>query len=187
MLLEAGMPPEYQHLERVAIGRALVYRGEVSLDPLPNTRRVAIVFNGSPSRSRPVVMADGPRTRRHRFTAYRPLGLCLWYAHDDPAMQWRLEHGLVALIDITRLHLLREARFRQTGRWRGPEVHLDDSDAPTNRAYRRALDRDGPRVKCWCGSRRRYIRCHGAVAEQRELATLGLLPPTAEHHLRKAA
>ncbi|MCU1348894.1 MAG: hypothetical protein JWO56_1924 [Acidobacteria bacterium] len=175
MTLEADMPPEYQHLERIVVGRALVYRGAVSLNPLPNMRRIAIVFNDRPSRTRPTVMADGPRTKRHRFTAYRPLPLCLWFADDSPEKQWRLENGLVGLVDITRLHLLREARFRQTGRWLGPEVHLDDSDVPTNRAFRRMVDRDGPRVKCWCGSGRRYIRCHGGVAEQRELVALGLL------------
>ena len=47
---------------------------------------------------------------------------------------------------------IREDRFRATGRWRGSEVHLDDSDVPSNRAFRRFLDRDGPRVRCWCGS-----------------------------------
>jgi hypothetical protein len=185
-MLEAGMPPEYQHLERVVVGRALVYRGEVSLDPLPRTRRIAVVLNGAPSRVRPLVMADGPRTRRHRFTAYRPLPLCLWYAGDPPDNQWRLEDGLVGLIDITRVHLFREDRFRATGRWRGPEVHLDDSDVPTNRAFRRFLDRDGPRVRCWCGSGRRYIRCHGGVVEEREYAALGLLSVTS-YETAKAA
>ena len=174
------MPPEYQHLERVVVGRALVYCGEVSLDPLPNTRRIAIVFNGRPSAVRPIVMADGPRTRRHRFTTYRPMPLCLWYARDAPEMQWRLERGLVELIDITRLHLLREARFRQTRRWRGPEVHPRRLRGPANRAFRRALHRERPRVKCWCGSGRRYIRCHREIAEERELVALGLLQPGAE-------
>ena len=180
------MPPEYRHLERAVIGRALVYRGEVTLDPLPNTRRIAIVFSGRPSRTRPIVMADGPRTRRHRFTSFRPLPLCLWYSGDGPEQQWRLAQGLVELVDLTRLHLLREARFRQTGRWRGPEVHLDDSDVPTNRAFRRALARDGTRLKCWCGSGHRYRRCHGQVAEEREFASLGLQPPVRQQ-LAKAA
>jgi hypothetical protein len=180
------MPPEYRHLERVVVGRALIYRGAVSLDPLPIVRRVAIVFRGRPSRERPIVMADGPRTERHRFTDFRPRPLCLWYSGDHPDRRWQLSNGLVELIDITRLHLLREARFRQTGRWLGPEVHLD-SKVATNRAFRRAYDRDGPRVKCWCGSGRRYIRCHGEVAEEHELAVLGLLLDAREDRRMKAA
>lgn len=49
----------------------------------------------------------------------------------------------------------------------------------TKRSLRRAHEREGPRVKCWCGSGRRYIRCHGDLPEQRELAVLGLDPPSA--------
>jgi hypothetical protein len=173
--LEAGMPPEYQHFEKVVIGRALVYRGAVSLDPLPRTRRIAVVLSGPPSTVRPQVMADGPRTDRHRFKTYRPLPLCLWYADDPPEQQWRLTDGLVGLIDITRVHLFREDRFCATGRWPGPEVHLEGPKVPENRALRRALDRERPHIKCWCSSGQRYIRCHGGIAERRELAALGLL------------
>lgn len=185
-MLEAGMPPEYQQFEKVVIGRALVYRGEVSLDPLPRTRRIAVVLNGPPSIVRPQVMADGPRTERHRFKSYRALPLCLWYANDPPEQQWRLADGLAALIDITRVHLFREDRFRATGRWAGPEVHLDEPKVPENRALRRAAERHHPRLPCWCGSGLRYARCHGGVAEERELAALGLFA-AAENRLADAA
>jgi hypothetical protein len=186
-LLERDLPPEYAHVERKVVGRAIVYRGEVDLDPLPLRRRIAVVFGERPSSARPVVMADGPRTPRHRFTSYRPMPLCMWYSRDEPEMQWQLARGLAGLLDIARVHLFREARFRQTGRWRGPEVHLDDSDVPTNRALRRARERDGGRVRCWCGSGRRYIRCHGQIPLARELAMLGIheLPSDAEN--RQAA
>lgn len=180
------MPLEYRHFEKVVIGCALVYCGEVSLDPLPRSRRIAVVLNGPPSRVRPQVMADGPRTDRHRFKTYRPLPLCLWYANDPPEQQWRLADGLVALIDITRVHLFREDRFRATGRWPGPEVHLDAPKVPENRALRRAAERDRPRLPCWCGSCRRYARCHGGVEEERERAALGLLR-SEERRLAEAA
>ena len=103
---------------------------------------------------------------------------------DRDLQQKRIVAGL---IDIARVHLFREARFRQTGRWRGPEVHLDDSGVQTNRAIRRAHDRHGGRVRCWCGSGRRYIRCHGEISPERELAMLGIheLPSDAEN--RQAA
>ena len=173
-LLEQDLPGEYGHFDRIVIGRSIVYRGYVDLDPLPLRRRIALVFPGPPSRVRPVVMADGPRTPRHRFKSYRPMPLCMWYARDAPDMQWRPGSGLAGLIDIARVHLFREVRFRQTGRWRGPEVHLEDADALTNRALRRARDHDGLRTRCWCASGRRYIRCHGATPPEHELALLGL-------------
>ncbi len=183
-LLERDMPPEYAHFERIVVGLAIVYRGDVDLDPLPLRRRIALVFPGRPSRSSPVIMADGPRTPRHRFTLYRPMPLCLWCSRDEPDMQWQLSLGLAVLIDIARVHLVREARFRQTGRWRGPEVHLDDADVPTNRAFRRTREREGGRVRCWCGSGRRYIRCHGEMHADRELAILGLAHV---EHVQRAA
>jgi SEC-C motif len=173
-LLEYDLSPEYDHFERAIVGRAIVFRGDVNLDPLPLQRRIAVIFPGRPSRVRPIVMADGPRTPRHRFTSHRPRPLCMWYSGDEPDMQWRLGRGLTGLIDIARVHLFREARFRQTGRWRGPEVHLKDGVVPQNRALRRAQLRDGRRTRCWCGSGRRYIRCHGGIAPERELAILGI-------------
>jgi hypothetical protein len=171
--LEQDLPPEYAHFERMIIGSAIVYRGTVDLDPLPVRRRLGIICPDRPSKMSPIVMADGPRTPRHRFHAYRPSALCLWYSRDEPEMQWQLHTGLAGLIDIARVHLLREARFRQKGTWRGPEVHFDNADMPTNRALRRACDRHR-RPRCWCGSGRRYIRCHGALSEDEEIAVLGL-------------
>jgi hypothetical protein len=182
-LLEHDIPPEYAHFDRIIVGRSMVYRGDVDLDPLPLRRRIALIFHGRPSQVSPVVMANGPRTARHRFTSYRPMPLCMWYSRDRPDMQWQLGRGLAGLIDIARIHLLREARFRQTGRWRGPEVHLNDADMSANRALRRALDRDGGRIRCWCGSGHRYIRCHGEIPAERELALLGIAAMTdADRH-----
>jgi hypothetical protein len=126
-------------------------------------------------------MADGPLTERHRFREFRPLPLCLWYERDTPDRKWNFTDGLVGLIDLTRTHLLREARFRQHGRWPGPEIHLETKEA-TNRALRRAYERERPRVKCWCGGGRRYIRCHGQLPRAGELAVLGLLARNAANH-----
>lgn len=65
-------------------------------------------------------------------------------------------------------------------------MHLDGPKLPENRALRRAADRERPRLKCWCGSGRSYVRCHGGIAEQREFAALGLLYPE-ERPLAEAA
>lgn len=166
-----GLPEEYAELERVQIGKALVYRGEVELDPIGAHRRIAIVFAGPPSTTPPVVMASGPRRSRHRFHSFRPTSLCLWYAKDHPAMRWRLQDGLPVLIDLVRVHLVREAWWRETGRWDGPEVHRDPNPkvdmSPTARKRHE-------RRKCWCGSGYRYTRCHGSISEDHELAILGI-------------
>jgi hypothetical protein len=166
-----GLPEEYAQFETVRIGNALVYRGEVELDPIGARRRIAIIFAGPPSTTRPVVMASGPRRSRHRFRTYRPTSLCIWYARDDPAMQWRLQDGLPVLIDLARVHLIREAWWRETGRWDGPEVHRDpnlkvDQSPTARKRYERR--------KCWCGSGRQYMRCHGSIAAEQELAILGI-------------
>jgi hypothetical protein len=165
-----GLPEEYAKLERIQIGNALVYRGEVELDPIGVRRRIAIVFPGPPSTTPPVVMASGPRRSRHRFHTYRPTSLCLWYAKDFPAMRWRLPDGLGVLIDLVRVHLVREAWWRETGLWDGPEVHRD----PNPKALSPTARKRHERRKCWCGSGYRYTNCHGSIPAKQELAILGI-------------
>jgi hypothetical protein len=168
--LESGLPEEYSTFEKAQIGNALVYRGEVELEAIGARRRLAIIFNGPPSRTSPIVMADGPRTMRHRFATYRPSALCLWYAKDHPTMRWRLEDGLANLIDLARVHLVREAWFRETGIWSGPEVHRDPNKRPIGLTAKKRYERR----KCWCGRGARYTGCHGLIPQAEELALLGL-------------
>lgn len=180
-----GLPEEYAEFERVRIGKALVYRGEVELDPIGARRRIAVIFPGPPSTTPPVIIASGPRRSRHRFHTYRPTSLCLWYAKDHPAMRWRLQDGLAVLIDLARVHLVREAWWRETGRWDGPEVHRDPNPkvdmSPTAKKRHE-------RRKCWCGSGHRYTSCHGSIPAEQELAILGLIEDApAAAPLREAA
>jgi hypothetical protein len=168
--LERGLPEEYAHFEKAQIGNALVYRGEVELETIGAQRRLAIIFNGPPSCTPPIVMADGPRTMRHRFPTFRPTALCLWYARDHRTMRWRLEDGLANLIDLARVHLVREAWFRETRIWSGPEVHRDPNKTPIGPMAKKRYERR----KCWCGSGLRYTTCHGSILEESELALLGL-------------
>ena len=134
--LERGLPAEYAHFKRAVIGRALVYRGEVELDPVPVRRRLTVIFPGRPSTTAPIVMADGPQTRRHRFHTYRPTSLCLWYAGDHPGMRWQLQDGLVGLIDTARVHLV-QLRVR---RWATSRPSRRDCLSPS--AGRRSTGAD---------------------------------------------
>ncbi len=60
-----------------------------------------------------------PGPSPHRF----PDGsLCLWYPRDPPENRWAEEDGLLALLEMTSLHLLREDEWRRSGRWPGPEA-----------------------------------------------------------------
>jgi hypothetical protein len=174
--LRQDFPPEYGVWEGVQIGRALVFRGELDVPTLPKRRRVAISFPGKPSTERPVVMVSGPRLSRHRFVQFRPTSLCLYYGPDPSLMKWDLNDGLVGLIDLIRQHLFKEEWWRATGRWPGPEVHLDV--APTRlgaipRSQRPAARLRRERQMCWCGSGR-YTGCHGAMSAADELRLLGI-------------
>ena len=176
-----GMDNTYPDFTMYQVGRALVFRGEVELDSLNKTRRLVVICHGPPSRVRPIVMADGPTRSRHRFYWSRPTSLCLYYSPDHEGLRWRLSDGLVTLIDLSRVHLIKEAWWRVTREWDGYEVHRR-SPAGTEQKPRTPKDSTGrlpterlrrARYRCWCGSGR-YAKCHGAMPAQQELEILGL-------------
>jgi hypothetical protein len=101
------------------------YRVTISV-PHYVPRHVQILFPKDSPRI-PMVSVDGPVESKHRF----PSGeLCMWY-HDDPAEnRWVFDDGLVALLGHITAHLFREAWWRDTGEWLGPEVeHLTTKSA----------------------------------------------------------
>lgn len=181
--LFSGLPPEYQHFELRAIGPALLCFGTVEV-PEVGTRQISIIFRDRPSRARPVVMASGSERSRHRFRRYRISDLCLYYDGDPNSLKWTPDQRLVGLLDLTRLHLLKEAWWRVTGSWPSPEVHRD----PDSRVKSVGLGRSAPlrgrslrlradRQRCWCGGGR-YSRCHGRVSVAEERGLLELRPGT---------
>lgn len=179
--LVRGMDEAYPDFTMGQIGRALVFRGEVELDSLSKTRRLVVIVHGPPSRVRPIVMADGPTRSRHRFYWARPSSLCLYYGPDHEDLKWTLNDGLVTLIDLARVHLIKEAWWRVTGEWDGYEVH-NRSPAGTEQKPRTPKDSTGrmpiekirrARYRCWCGADR-YAKCHGAIPAAQELEILGL-------------
>jgi len=73
------------------------------------------------------VYADGPIGSPHRYAPHprdalqRP-SLCIWYPDDPPELRWVPSDGLLSLIEMTRVHLFKEAYWRETGEWIGEEV-----------------------------------------------------------------
>jgi hypothetical protein len=178
--LFAGLSPEYKHFEVRVVGRALVCNGTVEVDDV-GTRLVTAIFPGRPSRVRPIVMADGPERSRHRFHRYRVSDLCLYFSRDPASLRWTLKQRMTGLLDITRLHLLKEAWWRVTNDWPSAEVHRhpDERRCSTGKrdgggARGRSRHLRHERRACWCG-RPRYTRCHGALDMARERGDLGLL------------
>ena len=65
------------------------------------------------------VHADGPDESPHR---YANGSLCMWHPDAPASEKWLARDGLVRLIQYARLHLFREAFYRETGEWLGPEA-----------------------------------------------------------------
>lgn len=73
------------------------------------------------------VYADGPADSPHRYTPHAkdPLArpsLCMWYPDDPRDQRWVAADGLLSLIEMTRVHLFKQAYWRETGEWLGEEV-----------------------------------------------------------------
>lgn len=75
------------------------------------------------------VYADGPTESPHRYAPdlkdrRKRLSLCIWHPSDPADQRWVPTDGLLSLIEMTRIHLFREAYWRETGEWLGAEVLL---------------------------------------------------------------
>ena len=81
-------------------------------------RKVRIRFTSDPAYP-PQVTVDGARNSPHR---YHGGYLCMWYPEDSDNEKWIFSDGLLALLVMTEAHLYREAWWRETGEWLGPEV-----------------------------------------------------------------
>jgi hypothetical protein len=67
----------------------------------------------------PYVTVDGPTESPHRYGKTR---LCMWHPDDPRKEQWEFDDGLLTLLGMTSAHLFREAWWRETGEWLGPEA-----------------------------------------------------------------
>ena len=91
---------------------------EALLDiPHYEQRRVEIFFSKwTPSSVK--ITADGPTNSPHR---YGERELCIWYPWDPDSERWVVEDGLLMLLGLIIAHLFREAWWRESGEWLGPE------------------------------------------------------------------
>jgi len=81
--------------------------------------RAATIRFGADAPTFVTVEVDGPTESKHRY----PDGhLCMWHPDDPETNRWLFRDGLGALIDHVALHLYREAHWRETGEWLGPEA-----------------------------------------------------------------
>lgn len=67
----------------------------------------------------PRVTVDGPTDSPHRYGGEE---LCMWHPADPAEQRWVFGDGLLQLIGIVARHLFREAWWRETGEWPGPEA-----------------------------------------------------------------
>ena len=80
-------------------------------------RQVEIFFSKqTPSLAK--ITADGPTDSPHRYSERE---LCIWYPGDLDSEKWVVEDGLLMLLGLIIAHLFREAWWRETGEWLGPE------------------------------------------------------------------
>lgn len=66
-----------------------------------------------------VLAEDWAGPMKHTFGSQR---LCMWYPHDPDDRKWRIEDGLLKLLDTAVMHLFMELYFRETGDWPGKEA-----------------------------------------------------------------
>jgi hypothetical protein len=85
------------------------------------TRKVKILFPSGRSKS-PTITVDGPTDSPHRYEDGR---LCIWYSDDDSSARWEHGDGLLDLLGLIEAHLFREAWWRETAEWLGPEIQHD--------------------------------------------------------------
>lgn len=119
---ERGVWTAYPALRSTATGRGM--RAKVTYSVLVDVphfepRRAAIAFANWTAPSVPRISVDGPEQSPHR---YDDRTLCIWYPLDPEDRRWVSDDGLLALIDITRIHLFKEAYWRETGLWVGAEA-----------------------------------------------------------------
>lgn len=130
---ECGVRVAYPAVSATVTGRGMndtvLYTLTVDV-PEYERRRVAIRLANWTKPSMPFITVDGPCESPHRYGRDR---LCIWHPNDPTELRWVPEDGLLALIDHVRLHLFKEAYWRETGVWCGPEAPhgppKDDPDA----------------------------------------------------------
>jgi len=114
-------------IARIEGKRGLCYYVTVELRHY-DSRCVRILFAADRSPDSPLILIDGPTTSPHRYPDFGRKRLCIWHPDDPRESRWTQEDGLVSLLALIKLHLFREAWWRDTGcgEWLGPQAgHAD--------------------------------------------------------------
>jgi hypothetical protein len=127
--MEAGIHLQHPGIKISKSAKKLSYELDLDVETY-ESHHVTIIFEADYLPSEVKVFADGPSESPHR---YKDGSLCMWRRKDPPELRWLPKHGLVALIEMTRRHLFREAWWRETGgwdggEWLGPETHPGEED-----------------------------------------------------------
>lgn len=119
---EGGARSHYPSLGTTTTGRGysavVTYRLIVDV-PQYETHRVTIRLRNGIEPYEARISVDGPIDSPHRYGKHR---LCLWHPDDAPDQRWLPADGLLDLISQVRIHLFKEAYWRETGEWIGPEA-----------------------------------------------------------------
>jgi len=79
--------------------------------------------------STPSIIVDGPKESPHR---YGERELCMWYPYDPKENRWIHSDGLLHLLVMIQAHLYREAWWRETDEWLGPQCEHDSQITSPN-------------------------------------------------------
>lgn len=130
---ERGAYAAYPSLQSTSTGHRqyarIVYRVVVPIDHY-EPRTVEMHFRRNTALpSLTAVYADGPNESPHRYPPadedhdpQQRWSLCIWHPKAIPDSRWVPDDGLLTLIELTRAHLFKEAYYRETGEWLGPEA-----------------------------------------------------------------
>lgn len=119
---ERGAAQAFPGLHATASGRGrhatITYRVTINV-PEYEPRRVELRLLNTSKPILDAVHVDGPDDSPHR---YRSGALCMWYPDDPESQRWVASDGLLALLTHVKIHLFREAYWRETGHWVGPQA-----------------------------------------------------------------
>jgi hypothetical protein len=129
---EARARSQHRTLTATSTGRGhnaeIVYRLTIDV-PEYEPRKVVIRLRNGFDPCAAQITADGPTDSPHRYSSD---GLCIWHPDDSPEQSWTADDGLGELISHVAIHLFKEAYWRETGEWLGPEAphgHAEDKQS----------------------------------------------------------
>lgn len=123
MIFERGAKAQFPSLKasNKRSGRKMWREYNLTIDvPEYESRQVVIQMKPNCDGA-PKVTTDGPTSSPHRYDEDGGK-LCMWYPKDPRENRWIFTDGLLLLLVLIQFHLFREAWWRETGEWPGPEA-----------------------------------------------------------------